>query len=763
MEKASPSDGLQALVDFIAEAFDDLELTQFVRSLPEGSRLLLQMKRGSASSLEVADHLVVLLHRQGILDHQFFKKLARERPHRIDDVQLIARRYLPEAKTNTPEVGSLLCGGRYRLEQHINTGGFGVLWRAWDTVNDRAVAIKRLLRDIPDHEYAWRRAMFIRGASRMATIVHPCVAKVLLPHLNEDGNDYCVLEYVAGRSLHAEIKTGRLDSNADILRVLLHVGTGLAEIHTTGALHGDVSPKNIVTYLRGGAWHASLVDFDLVSAMDDDLFTMVGTGVLETDPYTAPEWKAPEGKLDGRVDVFGLGMTAVFALTREHLPKSLNDPRWKDSDTYIEQNLGKFSLDLRDVLRKACALRVEARHATMAEFCDELMRAGAPFLRAATASIAPALPVAAHHAPVPTAVPKQSPPSATAPIAPPEVVLPLLAPNEEVAPCLAPEPPVATAPEVEPNPPPATTEQTPRGPISSDAAPTRHADPAAPPVTNPVRSLRSRRRLVALVAAGLCTIPLIFITTYRPPRRPPDAPGEQQAAMTLNAPATPALITPVEVTKKPAGEVPVVSPQRPPDAPIPQAVAPDASPTPKSVTTELLVTEPAEPEMVAPEPSPVTKIAMPEPAKRPGSGRWRIRAKPDAPRPAPTPSAKPDAPRPTPTPPATPPPTSMPSLTCNELRAKVLGLVAQECKKYIDIHVRNGEPATMNLSCPYAYDANIGVTVGRCKSKSQSQKEDIVRNCVLGRQTWTIIVGNVSQVSSCPNPIVFEIADGVPR
>ena len=210
----------------------------------------------------------------------------------------------------------------------------------------------------------------------MAAIKHPHVAQVILPHGSEQGYDFCVLEYVEGRPLNAEIRTGRMTVVGDILRVLLDVGTGLAEVHATGVIHGDVSPKNILVYQKNGRPHASLVDFDLVCAMEEDLMTVAATGMPGTDPYAAPEWKARRGGFDGRVDVFGLGMTAVYALVRGTLPPSLNDPEAMDPAIYIARKLSAVDPSLRRVLIKACSLVPENRHATMMEFCIELRRAG---------------------------------------------------------------------------------------------------------------------------------------------------------------------------------------------------------------------------------------------------------------------------------------------------------------------------------------------------------------------------------------------------
>jgi hypothetical protein len=362
----------------IAHAFQRDELQAFVRKLPEGDDLVLQLPDPPASRVQIADGLVLLLQRHGMLDQEFFRALAGERPHRTDEVNRAMMAYLPGPKpTMQLQKDALLYGGRYRLEERTDTGGFGTLWRARDTTDGTTVAIKVLLRELTDHDYAWRRTMFIRGAQRMAAIKHPNVARVLVPHGSEQGYDFCVLEFVEGRPLHTEIRTERLKADGDILRVLLDVGMGLAEVHATGVIHGDVSPRNILVYQKAGQLHASLVDFDLVCSMEEDVMTIAATGMPGTDPFAAPEWKAGKGGVDGRVDVFGLGMTTVYALARARLPASLNDPEAAiDHAAFIHRKLPSIAHPLRSALIKACSPLPAGRQLTMREFCREIGRGG---------------------------------------------------------------------------------------------------------------------------------------------------------------------------------------------------------------------------------------------------------------------------------------------------------------------------------------------------------------------------------------------------
>lgn len=368
-------DALAELVNFVAGAFTRHELESFVRRLSNGSQLVLELPSPPASPVQVADALVLAVQRLGLLDRDFFLALVRERRLRQDEIELIMLNYLPGPK---PRIqlgeGVELCNGRFVLTDLRDSGGFGMLWKARDTLLKETVAIKVLSRELSETEYAWRRTMFIRGAQRMAAIKHAHIARVLIPHISEKGYDFCVLEYIDGRSLHAEVRAKSFVLINEIVMALLDIGAGLADVHAAGAIHGDVSPKNILVKRINGRAHARLVDFDLVCASDDRLLTMSATGMPGTDPYAAPEWKAREGKVDGRVDVFGLGMTAVYAFYGSALPPSLNDPDAMDPTRFIDRKLN-CDPAIKSVLKRACSHDRNDRYATMMDLCIALKRA----------------------------------------------------------------------------------------------------------------------------------------------------------------------------------------------------------------------------------------------------------------------------------------------------------------------------------------------------------------------------------------------------
>lgn len=327
---------------------------------------------------------------------------------------------------------------------------------------------------------------------------------------------------------------------------------------------------------------------------------------------------------------------------------------------------------------------------------------------------------AMHSAPVSTVgAPEHAPPPATKPPRPLAVDLPPVSFSEPVvqAPTFVPEPlmvaHVATvaAPAVEQDLSP--TALAPRGPVSLVAAPARHEGVAVPLPASPgipVRGPTVRWRFVALVAAVLCTIPLIFMMSNWTRWAPPGAPGVQQAAVAPDSPPTPTPISPEPLAPKPTGE-----PQT--------AVAPDPETTPTPVTPDLVT-----PSAAADVPTP--PAAEKEVTKR-RRGRGRTWAIVEEPRPPLTPEQP---------------------LTCDALRKRVSSIVAAKCNEYIVSYEKSGDKAM--IICQYRYDANIGITVGECAGNGSDQ--DPLKDCA-NRRTWKPIEGAISQLKDCQNSITIQL------
>jgi WD40 repeat protein/serine/threonine protein kinase len=211
--------------------------------------------------------------------------------------------------------------GHYEVLQEIGRGGFGIVFRAFDEVLQRIVALKVLAPHIAATSSARQR--FLREARASAAVRHENVVQVHA--VEEQPLPYLVMEHIPGETLQQRLeRTGPL-AVAEVLHIGRQIAAGLAAAHAIGPrglIHRDVKPSNILlespspsTPLPQGAreegMRVKLTDFGLAQAADDASRTQSGT-ITGTPPYMSPE-QACGGPIDHRSDLFSLG-SVLYAL-----------------------------------------------------------------------------------------------------------------------------------------------------------------------------------------------------------------------------------------------------------------------------------------------------------------------------------------------------------------------------------------------------------------------------------------------------------------
>jgi serine/threonine protein kinase len=200
--------------------------------------------------------------------------------------------------------------GRFRVDKLLGRGGMGEVYEALDQSNGQAVALKTM-RAASEEEDAGREGRFRREIAALERIDHPVVPRVLA-HGVEAGMPWYATELVRGLDLRQIVReSGPLDLER-ALWLGQEVARGLAAAHDRGVLHRDVKPANIMWSESG---EIRLLDFGLARGEGEDLATLTRTGlVVGTPGYMSPEQF--EGRaLDGRSDLYSLGVVLYEALT----------------------------------------------------------------------------------------------------------------------------------------------------------------------------------------------------------------------------------------------------------------------------------------------------------------------------------------------------------------------------------------------------------------------------------------------------------------
>jgi uncharacterized protein (TIGR03067 family) len=200
--------------------------------------------------------------------------------------------------------------GHYEVLQVLGQGGFGIVFRAFDDLLHRVVAVKVLSPQMAATSPARKR--FLREARSSAAVQHENVVRVHAVSRDDEPLPYLVMEFIPGQTLQARLdQTGPLDL-AEVVRLGRQVAQGLAAAHEQGLIHRDIKPSNILVD-AGTPPQAKITDFGLARAADDASLTRSGT-VAGTPLYMAPEQARGE-TLDHRADLFSLGSVLYVMLT----------------------------------------------------------------------------------------------------------------------------------------------------------------------------------------------------------------------------------------------------------------------------------------------------------------------------------------------------------------------------------------------------------------------------------------------------------------
>ena len=200
----------------------------------------------------------------------------------------------------------------YELDREIGRGGMGIVYRARDRRLKRTVAIKVL-----PPELAFRaeiRTRFLREAETAAQLSHPNIVPIYSVD-ERDGIVYFVMALVEGENLAARLHLQGAIEPDETRRVILEVARALAYAHDRGVVHRDIKPDNIL--IQSGDGRVMVTDFGIARAVTEGADArLTATGMaIGTPAYMSPEQSTGDRQIDGRSDLYSLGVVGYQMLT----------------------------------------------------------------------------------------------------------------------------------------------------------------------------------------------------------------------------------------------------------------------------------------------------------------------------------------------------------------------------------------------------------------------------------------------------------------
>ncbi len=303
----------------------------------------------------------------------------------------------------------------YELDREIGRGGMGIVYRAKDRRLKRPVAIKIL-----PPELAYRseiRTRFLREAETAAQLSHPHIVPIYAVD-EAEGLVFFVMACIDGDNLGKRLHDRGPLPIEDVRRILAEVADALAYAHARGVVHRDIKPDNIL--LDTDEDRALVTDFGIARAIiegSDARLTATGMAI-GTPAYMSPEQSAGDREIDGRSDLYSLGVVAYQMLAGELPFQATSTPAMlvkhlSERPVPIDQRRPDCPAELATIVMRLLEKEPAHRPSGAAEL-ESMLRGGSAVTPASFSTTQPPL---ARHAPIPPG-PNSTPRGANAPYAP---------------------------------------------------------------------------------------------------------------------------------------------------------------------------------------------------------------------------------------------------------------------------------------------------------------------------------------------------------
>ena len=281
-------------------------------------------------------------------------------------------------------VGQVLAG-KYRIDDKIDEGGMGCVYRATHVLMEKVVAIKVLHPALAADDKIVAR--FTREAKAASRISHPHAINVTDFGESEQGTVYLVMEYLRGRTLKDVVRSGGPMTLARTVEIVRQVAGALDTAHAEGVVHRDLKSDNIMLEeATGGDW-AKVLDFGIAkiqqterSVHETDPGLTAPNIIIGTPQYMSPEQCSQASDIDARSDIYSFGVI-VYEMLAGHVPFTGDSPtaimmkHMQEPPPSILEERKDLPAGVGRVLARALAKRPEDRFQSAGELSSALASA----------------------------------------------------------------------------------------------------------------------------------------------------------------------------------------------------------------------------------------------------------------------------------------------------------------------------------------------------------------------------------------------------